>query len=131
MPFQIQADAHIIRTIFSGHLTEAEIGEMARELARVDADSSHMRDRLTDFSAVEHSDFTVETTQHRAESSRTRVYPNNFRSAIVTPQPLHFGLGRMYQTLSDNPQVDLRIFKTRAGCGSVARPEGMTMARCD
>jgi hypothetical protein len=114
MPFEIQANDRIIRLILAGHVTEADGVELVHELARVEEKYEVFPDRLVDFSAVEKSDFDYETIARRAEERRTRVYPNQFRLAMVAPKPLDYGCARIYQTLCDNPQVELQIFKTRA-----------------
>ena len=114
MPFQIQGDAEIIRIILSGHLTEAEISELGRELARLEAGYATTPNRLTDLSGVDKGALPYAAIQERAEKNRGRVYATNFKSAIVAPTALDYGLTRIYQTLSANPQIDLQIFKTRA-----------------
>lgn len=114
MPFQIQGDAEIIRIILSGHLTETEIGEVGRELALLEADYPNTPNRLTDLSGIEKGDLPYAAIQERARKNRGRVYANKFKSAIVAPRALDYGLTRIYQTLSEHPQVDLQIFKSRA-----------------
>lgn len=114
MPFQIQGDAKIIRIVLSGHLTVAEIGDLGRELMRMEAGFQITPDRLTDLSAVDTGHFSYETLEDMATESRKRVYKNKIRSAIVAPNPLDYGLSRLYQTLSEHPQICLQIFRTRA-----------------
>lgn len=114
MPFQIQGDAQIIRIILAGELTIEEISNLGRELARLEAGFEKTPDRLTDLSAVEKGEFDYATLEGLAQRSRSRVYPNRFKSAIVAPQPLQFGLSRIFQTLSDNPTINLQVFRTRA-----------------
>ena len=114
MPFQIQGDAEIIRIILSGHLTEAEIGDLGRTLVRLEADYPTTPNRLTDLTEVEKGNFPYAAIQERAQKNRDRVYATRFKSAIVAPKTVDYGLTRIYQTLSENPQVDLQIFKTRA-----------------
>ena len=113
MPFQIQVDAQIVRVILTGYVTKAEMGELARETARLEASFEKAFDRLVDLAAVEQSDSDYETIAHLAKERQTRVFPLKFRSAIVAPNPLDYGCSRMFQTLSENPQIDRQIFKTR------------------
>jgi len=35
---------------------------------------------------------------------------NYIKSAIVANNPSQFGFARMFQTLNDNPQIEIRIF---------------------
>jgi len=114
MPFEIQADAQTIRTIFTGKVTETEIDDLAREIARIEGEYKIGPDRLVDFSAIEKSEVTSASIEQRAKAGRERVYPNKFRSAIVAQRLVDYGCARMYQTYNDNPQIEIRVFKTRA-----------------
>jgi len=113
MPFQIQGDAEIIRITLSGQLTEAEISEVGRELIRLEATYPTTPNRLTDLTGVEKGELPFAAIHERAKRNRERVYTNKFKSAIVAPKTLDYGLTRIYQTLGEHPQVDLQIFKTR------------------
>ena len=114
MPFHIQGDVQITRIILSGQFTLAEISDLGRELERVEAGFEKIPDRLTDLSAIENSGFDYPTLERLSAEHRDRAYRNRFRSAIVAPRPLDFGLARIFQTLSSNPMVDLQIFRTQA-----------------
>jgi hypothetical protein len=114
MPYRIEGNAQIIRIIIFGHFIQPEVVDLGRELAQFEAGFEKAPDRLADLSGVEKSDFETATIERLAAERRIRIYPNNFRSAIVAPNSLHYGLARMFQTLSNNPQIDMRIFKTRA-----------------
>ena len=114
MPFHIQGGAQVTRIILSGQLTLAEIGDLGRELERVEAGSEKIPDRLTDLSALENGGFDYPTVERLAAENRDLIYRNRFRSAIVAPKPLDFGLSRIFQTLSSNPMVELQIFRTRS-----------------
>ena len=114
MPHEIQATDRFIRVIFTGHFTEADRLELGSELPRVEATYKIFPDRMLDFTAVEKNDFEFPAIERRAAAARARVYPNPFKLALVAPKPLDYGCARMYQILNDNPQVDLKIFKTRS-----------------
>jgi len=114
MPFHIQGDAKFIRVNLIGEITLDELGEIVRQMARLDAGFAKAPNRLTDLSAVEKSDFNFVTVEHLAKNRQAQVYPNRLKAAIVAPSLLHFGLARMFQTLSQNPQVDRQVFKTVA-----------------
>jgi hypothetical protein len=38
--------------------------------------------------------------------------PVSIRSAFVAPRPIQFGFARMFQTLNDNPKIELHIVNT-------------------
>ena len=83
-------------------------------MARLEAEYVTTPNRLTDLSGVEKGELLYAAIQKRAETNRIRVFANRFKSAIVAASALDYGLTRIYQTLSENRQVDLQIFKTRA-----------------
>lgn len=46
-------------------------------------------------------------------AARTKqIFPNCFRTALVAPSPLQYGCARMFQTMNNNPQIDIQIFQT-------------------
>ena len=112
MPFQIQVDAQIIRIFLTGYVTKTEMSELTGETALLDAKFGKAFDRLTDLSAMEKSDSDYETISALGKERQARTFQNKFRSAIVAPNTLDYGCARMFQTLSQNPQVDRQIFKT-------------------
>jgi len=114
MPFQIQIDAEIIRIIFSGKITKDEFIDLLKELTRVELDFECIPDRLTDMSGVTEWESGFTTMNDVAAKRRARVFPNKFKSAIVAPNPADYGIARMFQTLNDNPQIEIQIFKSTA-----------------
>lgn len=114
MPFQIQFDAPILRITFSGIVTKADFTGLLSEVRRLEADFERVPDRLADLSGVTEWESRFQTTYDVASLRRAEAFPNKFRSAIVAPTPVTFGIARMFQTLNDNPQIEIQVFNTRA-----------------
>ena len=114
MPIQIQADAGIIRITFSGNFTKAEIVELFRDLERLEAQFEHIPDRLTDLSGVGERETNFEAIWSVAYERTNRIFPNKFRSAIVAPDSMSLGFARIFQSLNSNPQIEIRIFSSKA-----------------
>lgn len=114
MPFEMQVAGSILRITCSGIVSKAEFVDVLEELRRFESKFECVPDRLTDLSGIAgwEPDFaaTMEVTNRR----RAEVFPNKFKSAIVAPTPMTYGVARMFQTLNDNPQIEIRIFKARA-----------------
>lgn len=49
-----------------------------------------------------------------ASIRRAAPLKNAVKSAIVAPQPIQYGFARMFQTLNDNPRINLQVFSDRA-----------------
>ncbi|HEX2854014.1 MAG TPA: hypothetical protein VHO24_12310 [Opitutaceae bacterium] len=71
-------------------------------------------DRITDMSRV--SGITLDFTAMEAFAAKRRNAPlkNRVKSAIVAPQPLQFGFARMYQTLNENRDIVIELFRDEA-----------------
>jgi hypothetical protein len=114
MPFQIKFDAPILHNTLSGYVTKAEFIEFASELKRVEQEFERVPDRLTDLSDVKEWEPDFGATFEVAYRRRAEVFPNKFRSAIVAPNPGLFGIARMFQSLNECEQIEIRVFKTKA-----------------
>jgi hypothetical protein len=113
VPYEMDPDGAYIVTRFYGVLTAADLLAMAREAEVIEAVYID-RDRLTDLTAVEHFDIDFEATYALAELRRKRTFGTTVRSAIIAIEPIAFGSARMFQTLNDNPQIEIRIVASRA-----------------
>jgi hypothetical protein len=114
MPFDIQIRDNIIRLTYTGYVTKAELFASAQEIVRVEGTFERRPDQLTDLSGIVDRETNYETLSTVASERRTRVFPNNWRLAMVAPTPLGFGLARMFKTLTESPQIDIQIFQTLA-----------------
>jgi hypothetical protein len=113
VPFQIQIAGPILLNTFSGDVTGAEFIEFAGELKRVEGDFERVPNRLTDLSGVTTWETGYMIMDELTRNRRAQVFSNKFRSAIVGPTPHTFGIGRMFQSLNDNPQIEMQVFKTK------------------
>jgi hypothetical protein len=68
--------------------------------------------RAADLSGVSVGGFTQLTTMvERAVAGKT----DGFKTAVVAPKDLSYGLARMYQALSDESPETVRVFREAAG----------------
>lgn len=70
--------------------------------------------RITDMTGITDFGIGFPDVLTLAETRRRLKFPNSFRSAIIAPRSEHYGVARMFQTLNDNPQIDIRIFMDKA-----------------
>lgn len=110
MAYQIKEEPAFIRITFSGTLKAPEMQAALKKLEAMEAASVTLPPRLIDLSAVERSEINAEDVQAVAARRKSRRFPNAFRSAIVAPEPAQYGYARMFQSLTDHPDIKLRVF---------------------
>jgi hypothetical protein len=110
MSLEIHHETDLVRVVLKGSLTEADLIALAKEAEETERNAGVSPNRLTDGSAV--SEIAITFNQMQAFASRRRVatLKNRMRSAIVAPGPLRYGFARMFQTLNDNPKIEISIF---------------------
>jgi hypothetical protein len=123
MPYCIQAESRLLRVTYTGHVTEAELFETARELAALRATYERQPDQLTDYSGIETQDTNFELLQPISAELKKRVFLNEFRVALLAPTPVSFGLARMFQSLIDHPKIYMKIFKSHDEAEKWLAPE--------
>jgi hypothetical protein len=106
----IDLEPPLVHTIFSGHVTDADLREHLRTLMADDR-FDPMMPELVDLTDV--TDVSVTSAMVEA-SARWLLHAPRARRAIVAPTDVLFGLSRMYQLYRDDLSGDtLRVFRTR------------------
>jgi hypothetical protein len=111
MPFEIRDEGSHYFARLSGVLDRADLRAVMAEMERLE-DTAPSKDRVTDFTGVERIDVGFEEVFAVAVRRAQRIVPAPIRSALVAKKPVHFGFARMFQTLNDNPRIQIRIFGT-------------------
>lgn len=114
MRFEFQIQDGVVFSRFLGRVTGADILDHARYLAGLETESEVSPDRLTDLSATDAMDVVFEDIERLAKVRRSAPLRNPIRSAIVAPKDIQYGLARMFQTLNDNPEIILEVFRDTA-----------------
>lgn len=110
MSLEIHHEAGLVRVVLKGRLTEEDLSVLANESEEMEQRGGLSLNRLTDGSAVSEIAITFNQMQMFASRRRVAILKNKVRSAIVAPGPLRYGFARMFQTLNDNPQIEISIF---------------------
>lgn len=110
MPYLLTVEDGIFRLTLSGEVTEADFRGFADELIRLESTFAETPSRLSDLSLATAMQVRYADVAVLVDRRKSQTFPNNFKSAIVAPQPVHFGFARMFQTLNDHPQIAIRIF---------------------
>lgn len=112
--YTIDSDRNLIASRAWGTLTDGDLaGHVARQLA--DPRFVPGINALIDFADVIATQLSPAGIAAVAEAMRgqANVSPDA-RIAIVAPDPLAFGMSRMYQSLTDDYLPNLRVFRSRA-----------------
>jgi hypothetical protein len=106
----------IVHLTFRAHVTAEDIRDMVDLLAKIETEARVSPDRIADLSAIEGISLNFSAIIDYAVMRRKAPLKNKVKAAIVAPHPLQYGLARMFQTLNDNPDIDIEIFTDR-NCG--------------
>lgn len=114
MSYRVYLEAGLLRLDFSGQMTKSDLVGAMREIETIETGLAQMPHRITDFTAWKGSENRFLEIFEAARQRQQKKFPNAFKSAFVTPQETTFGIVRMYQTMNDNPQITIQIFRDLA-----------------
>ena len=112
MTYRVALDGPIIRVSLSGTLSVADLRSVGRETEEIERMLGRIPDRIVDMSGVVATGFAFEATMEVARRRREQHFPNAFRSAILAPTKDSVGFARIFQVLSHNPQIEVKVFAT-------------------
>jgi hypothetical protein len=98
---------------FHGNLTAEDFRRGAELSAKAEAEFERAPNRMADLSSVEGLNIDFGAVEALAAVRRVAPLKNKVKSAIIAPRPVLYGFARMFQTLNDNPNIILKIFRDR------------------
>ena len=109
--YQIDTDAHLVRTVATGVVVDADLRAHEDKLV-VDPAFEPAMAQLVDGRTIERLDVSAEgIRQFVLNETRHAERLANHRVAILASENMVFGMARMYQTLSD---VRVGVFRSMA-----------------
>jgi hypothetical protein len=108
MPFEITDEHGYMLIRLHGAVTGNELLQLTQEMRSIEARHQAI-DRVTDVTRMEEINFDYLDVDAVAQIRRSLHFAAPIRSAIVASRPLHVGYARMFQTLNDNPAIEVRI----------------------
>lgn len=114
MSVEIDKSGPVVKVILRDNLTDADLAVIAEAGLEVDAISPVAPDRLTDFTKVTSIALNFMEMEMFVSRRRASTLNHSVRSAIVAPTQLQYGFARMFQTLNDNPRIEIRLFRDMA-----------------
>ena len=107
MPYALTVEPELVRTVFFGVMTAADLFAMAGEVRAIEQMRAVPRNRLTDLSQVTDIQLTVDDILAYVDDRRRFWHAHPLRSALVAPRALSLGFARMFQTFSEQAAVEL------------------------
>lgn len=101
-------------TTLHGAVTNAELLAFAQTATELEATHDVIPHRLVDFGSITEMHVDYEGMNAFARQRMSKRFPNEFKSALIAPDLIHFGFARMYQTLVSHSQIRVAIFPTTA-----------------
>ena len=114
MPFEIKNQGDLIFARLYGVVTPDDLKQFADDAEAIEESISTARDRITDLTAVERFDIGFPAMNALALRRRVRRFSRPVKSAIIVQDLVQVGMARMFQTLNDNPQIEIRILRSVA-----------------
>ena len=99
----------IIVSRWYGVFTSGQVDKLIGEVEALEDASPLGLDRITDVTSVERFDIGFPTLYALAERRKKRRFSRSIKSAIVVREPAQVGLARMFKTLNDHPQIEIRL----------------------
>ena len=114
MPIQIVQYPGYYLARFSGTLGPEDLVEATRLAAEVELQHPTPVDRVIDLTAVEAFNVNFMAVSETARVRREARFGRVVKSALVADRPVAVGFARMYQTILNNPEIEVAIFATLA-----------------
>ena len=114
MPFTVRFEGNIYWTTLHGIVTNADLAGIARTAAELEAKHDIIPHRLSDLSTVDELKIDFEGVEAMVKERTRHRFPNEFKTALIAPDVVHYGFARMFQTLMAHSQIRVAIFPTTA-----------------
>ncbi len=110
MPYRVAFDAPFVRVWFTGVLTAGDLHAVNAVLSGHEREVGRVPDRLVDMSGMTATGPTFHLAILAARVRAIQRFPNDFRSALVSPKVDVAGFAHIFRNLNRNPQITLKVF---------------------
>ena len=109
---EIDPDRNLIAVEVSGTLAADEVLAL-RDRICADPRYRNGMNQVWDFSQVDEVAVAPADLRTMIERQSRGAFEQRVRCALVAPQDSAFGIGRMYEALSDEPDLEIGVFRDR------------------
>ncbi len=110
MPYRCELIDSVIHLELQGTVSGEELAAAFNEIEETEARLGRMPNRITYMAGLLQTDLDYRVMDGLVMRRRQKQFPNSFRTALVAPNPISYGFARMFQSLNNNPQIEIRIF---------------------
>jgi hypothetical protein len=110
MPYSIKNTGNIIRVTYSGTLTDKDIFEVLGSAVTTQDGQINSTDRFEDMRELKAISIGFDELWDLAQDIQKLQIPRTVKSAIVTANPVQYGIARMFQSVLMHPQIKVRVF---------------------
>ena len=114
MSHSIQILDGVVDIRLHGTVNSTELREVAEATGKIEEELPVSPNRIIDLSLVDEFQLDFREMEQIAKLRRTAPLKNKVKSEIIANKPVQYGYARMFQTLNDNPNIDLELFTDRA-----------------
>lgn len=111
MPYRVSLDPPFVRVWFFGVLTARDLHAVAEEVGAYERRLGTVPDRLVDMSEMTATGATFQLAILAARVRAAQHFPNDFRSALVSPKVEVAGFAHIFRNLNRNPRITLKVFE--------------------
>ena len=112
MSFEIQHRSNFLLVRLLAQVNSADLAAIAAEVMALEAAMPVPPNRVVDMTSVEALDLNFASMLKVVEKVRVRPLANPVKSALIARRPLEIGFARMFQSLNDHPQIEIRIVES-------------------
>jgi hypothetical protein len=108
--YRVDADCNLVRTVATGVVTDADFRKWTEALAS-DLEVLPGMSQLADFRDVDEFEVTPECIRHVVGMEAEHEKFTHTWRAFVVAHDVAYGMVRMYQTLSEDDEQRIRVFR--------------------
>ena len=112
MSFEIEDHGEFLLVRLLAQVNSADLAAIAAEVMALEAAMPVPPNRVVDMTSVEALDLNFASMLKVVEKVRVRPLANPVKSAVIARRPLEIGFARMFQSLNDHPQIEIRILES-------------------
>lgn len=112
MSYRMTFERGVVRATFFGRLKGADLIAAIEEIHVLELSLPVTPDRIVDLSQLEGADIRQSDVSDVSARRMALAFPTSFRSAIVASRPVELGYARMFQILTDHPQILVQVFSS-------------------
>lgn len=113
MPIELALADSYLFVRMHGVVTAPEMEAYGVDAEKLESQRPESLDRMTDLTDVERFDVAYRDIFQLADRRKRRAHTRNVKVAAIARRPEQIGMARMFQTLSEHPQIEIRIFDSR------------------